>query len=35
MKGDDNDDDTLVGFCEDLAEKISEILDVERKLQRK
>jgi len=30
MKGDDGDEDKLVGFCEDLAEKISNILDAER-----
>lgn len=32
MKGEDGDEDTLVGFCEDLAEKISEILDVEHEI---
>ncbi len=30
MKGDDGDQDKLIGFCEDLAEKISEVLDADR-----
>ncbi|CAL8086493.1 unnamed protein product [Orchesella dallaii] len=33
MKGDDGDEDKLIGFCEDLAEKISNIIDAEHEIQ--
>jgi len=32
MKGDDGDQDKLIGFCEDLAEKISDVLDAEHEI---
>jgi len=32
MKGDDGDEDKLIGFCEDLAEKISNIMDAEHEI---
>jgi len=32
MRGDDGDEDKFVGFCEDLAEKISEVLDQEHEI---
>jgi len=32
MKGDDGDDDKLTGFCEDLAEKIADLLDYDHEI---